>query len=316
MNSKYQRYMDDEQEVKIQFNPSPIPSSLENHETHINKDLNAIAPSIEHGHDSSEDEKIESHPPFDIDINNNSKIEEFQLNTIIVFDYDDTLYPTTFIKKIFKRGDNPIKNPSKWNSTELSERINLTESHELTSLSFVTYNLLKKYISNYSMGNIFIVSAACHGWIKHSLSILKNIGCYKQIYQILTNYKIIKLFRDPSTDTDPTKYKYNKFESILKYKKFIFSDNYKNKKNRKCKQINTFVSIGDSLYEYGAAGILKCFNNGSFFVHRVKFIDHPTSKKLYWEQYKLYHSCGYFENYSVICRANCDEDYIHWVNKN
>ena len=63
-------------------------------------------------------------------------------------------------------------------------------------------------ISNYSMENFFIDSAACHGWIKYSMSILKDVGCYKQISESLANHKVMKLFRDPSTD--PTKYKYNK----------------------------------------------------------------------------------------------------------
>ena len=131
----------------------------------------------------------------------------------------------------------------------------------------------------------------------------------------MTNNKIIKFCRDPSIDINPTKYKYNKFESILKYKQFIFSDNCKNEKNGKF-QINTFVSVGDSLYEYQAAGILACINNGAFFTHRIKFVDHPTSNNVYLEQCKLYHSCGYFEKYSVICKDNIDEDYTHWVNKN
>ena len=321
MNEKYQQCMDDHQDIKIQFNllsiASTPSSSLNHHESHINNDINATSSSIEHGHDSSEDEKTGSHPPFD-----KNKMRAMKINTVIAFDYDDTIFPTTFIKKIFKR-NNAMNNISKWNYHELMDRINLDEFNELMSLSYMTYNLLMNYISNYSMENIFIVSAACHGWIKHSLSIVKDIGCYKQISEILTNSKLIKCYRDASgidsktNKFDATKYKYNKFELILNYKQFIFSDNYKNEKKGKF-QINTFVSIGDSCHEYHAAGQVKCIhnnNNRAFFVHRVKMVDHPSLNKLFLEQYKLCNSCRFFEDYSFSYKKDIDEDYKHWLNK-
>ena len=173
------------------------------------------------------------------------------------------------------------------------------------------------------MENMFIVSAAKHKWFEHSISIVENIGCYKKIGEILTDCKIIKLFdgsgASSTNKTNPMQWKYNKFSSILRFKKF-FSD--KDEKNKKHDKINTFVSIGDSPYEYHAAGALKNINimnnnnkNNKFFVHRTKFIHHPSIYQLLIQQYKLCQSCLYFEHYSTVNKTNVDQDYTEWINK-
>ena len=268
---------------------------------------------IEHGRESSEDEKIDH-------INNKPKTD---INTIIVFDYDDTIFPTTAIKQIFQRYNpyhSPINHPSKWNQDELLKRINAKELNELMQLSCITLNLLMAYIAKYSTKNIFIVSAATSKWFQHSLSIVKNIGFYQQIFELLTNFGIQKFHPSSASDlrknkNATTKWKYNQFKSILNCKK-IFSDKNKNNEHSK---INTFVSIGDSGYEYQAAGYLTNTNNNDkinkFFVHRIKLIDHPSINALNIEQRKLYESCLYFEHYSTVNKINIDQDYKQWINK-
>ena len=295
MNQKYQQCKYDEHKKQIDFNPL----SLSKHQ----EESDIKSSSIEHGRDSSDDEKI-----FEV-----KHYSEQELNTVIVFDYDDTLFPTTFIKTIFKR-NTPIKSTSRWSSIELMRRINQKETDQLISLSYVTLELLKLYIQKYSMKNIFIVSASCRRWIEKSLSIVQHIGFYKQICQILKSFKNPIINCDASRINPPknkkfdaTKWKYNKFESILKNKNF-FSE----KKNNKKYRINTFVSIGDSTYEFEASGRLRN-NKNTFFVHRVKFIHYPLLNQLYLEQCKLYHSCLYFKLYSMINKQNVDEDYTKWI---
>ena len=168
------------------------------------------------------------------------------MNTVIVFGYDDTIFPTCAIKNIFKR-NNPIANISKGNEDELLKRINAKELNELMQLSCITLNLLMVYVRHYSMKNILIVSASKRKWFDHSLSIVENIGFYKQIKQLLINFEIIKIHpmsKINLTSKNATQWKYNQFESILKNQKF-FSD--KNKKNKNSKKINTFVSSGYSM---------------------------------------------------------------------
>ena len=293
MNEKPQQCVDGQLGINIQFTPS----SLSYHQSNVHDPINS--------HDSLQDEKIDSHSNITINDDTDRNKRQTEMNTVIVFDYDDTIFPSTAIKNIFKRY-NPINDISKWNLQELLQRITISEWNDLVQLSVVTYHLLSIYTQKYSMENIFIVSAAKPKWFKHSLSIIETIGCYKQIGKILKNFKITKLFDgsvSDSTNKNPTKWKYNKFESILKFKKF-FSDKNENK-------IDTFVSIGDSAYEYHAAGQLKNINdkNNKFFVHRIKLIDHPSLNHLYAEQYKLCQSCLYFERYSMVFKTNVDQNY-------
>ena len=106
--------------------------------------------------------------------------------TFIVFDYDDTIFPTYAIKQIFSRKkviDNKIvydsiQNCSQYSYQGLLARASPQEIKQLEKLSMITYQMLCYYLNQYSNKNIVIVSSACKNWMRQSLQILLDIGVY------------------------------------------------------------------------------------------------------------------------------------------
>ena len=81
-------------------------------------------------------------------------------NSILIIDYDDTLFPTAKVLESRKKSEFNGSIKSSLNSQELSE---------LIALSLETLELLKLYMSHYLPENIFIVTASGNGWIEQSL---------------------------------------------------------------------------------------------------------------------------------------------------
>ena len=84
----------------------------------------------------------------------------YAFNNVIVFDYDDTLFPTTKVKEIMSR---PTMTIYENKFQEIRSKMTDEEIKDLIELSWVTFNLLKIYIEQYSMNNICIVSASENG---------------------------------------------------------------------------------------------------------------------------------------------------------
>ena len=100
---------------------------------------------------------------------------------MIIFDWDDTLFPTTAIIKN-KHFDN--------NSSKIC-------AEQLYNLGFKLYQLLNKYIFTFGSNNIFIITNGKNGWIEQSLNIIS-----KQFKQLI------------NTDCGLFEFECNPFEAI------------------------------------------------------------------------------------------------------
>jgi len=97
-------------------------------------------------------------------------------STLIVFDWDNTLFPTKALQLIRSRPGKP-----KFSKKDLAE---------LCELSQWVYRVLHAYITVYSAQNIRIVTAAKQGWIESSLKSLGSIGRWSEIAQLIASSPI------------------------------------------------------------------------------------------------------------------------------
>jgi hypothetical protein len=159
-------------------------------------------------------------------------------NTLVILDWDNTLFPTTWVAKNFIN----------LNDTETRYKY-LEYFSELDDLIF---NLFKKILYK---SRLIIVTNAMPLWIKISSSVLPKT-------QNLLNYiKVIsarKNFQKISSD-------------YTEWKKLAFTDEVKNQLNIKNKQ--NIISIGDASYEYKA--LINLYNKDRI-LKSMKFLEEPT----------------------------------------
>ena len=198
-----------------------------------------------------------------MDCVNNEKI---YLNNIFIIDWDDTLFPTTWVN-------------------ENSINLNSPESVNDYKLYFIE---LDKAISSLlatlnNMGQVYIVTNANINWIKACLNVL--VETKKTIIKF--NIRIVSA-RDmySSTTSSPTEWKINTFQDILKNVIFKMEANVRGAlPNTKAPRLsNTFIniiSLGDAQYEYMALLNLDSYfksddKNINYLLKSIKFIDKPS----------------------------------------
>ncbi len=192
--------------------------------------------------------------------NNNNKI---YLTNIFIIDWDDTLYPTTWVNK---------------NSIDIS-KLNSLQEYRVYFLELdKTISTLLESLNQ--VGDIWIVTNANINWIK---SCLMSLDLTKKT--IITNKIRIVSARDlySTNNSSPTEWKILTFQDI--------TENIINKINKKIKP-NTYIniiSIGDAMYEYMALinldNFIKTYKKSSNFsesnnqlkylLKNIKFIEKP-----------------------------------------
>jgi hypothetical protein len=164
--------------------------------------------------------------------------------TLIILDWDDTLFPTTWITT---------------NEINLKNNIE-TEKYRgyFNQIDQDLYNLLKKLTM---CGTVIIVTNALLSWIKLSTTILPKTS------SILESIKVISARGDyQSKSQNPMDWKKLAFESIIQ---------------TITKKINNIISVGDAEYEYNA--LISLFDNNPKtykLLKSVKFIKYPTKEVL------------------------------------
>eukprot|EP01083_Nonionella_stella_P235393 827748_1 len=179
------------------------------------------------------------------------------INKLVVFDWDDTLFPTTKIKQM---------------SNQQNVSFSDVEYTQMNELSCCIYTVLSSFIGKYGARNIRIVSASEKGWIKQSLSMVANIGRFADIYNLLfVKHKIEMIHplkRDLPfvTDTHVFDWKYRVFRILLRDSHLT---------NDCSSTVNTLVSFGDSPHEYKAAKHAATLF-GNVLLHRVQLLCEPS----------------------------------------
>jgi len=176
--------------------------------------------------------------------------------TLIILDWDDTLFPTTWVTS----NDINIRNLNMSNSKSIISYF----SHIDNELDHLLRTLLK-------CGHVAIVTNAMLNWINISSNILprtskilanKNKGFDIEVVSARGTYQ--------AQSNDP-----------MDWKKLAFAEIIKNSKFRK---INNIISIGDAEYEYKALINLydeKSDNQKGYkLLKSVKFVKYPTNHVL------------------------------------
>lgn len=189
--------------------------------------------------------------------------KKLYLTNLFIIDWDDTLFPTTWVNK----NNIDLTNISHLNKYKLY----------LLELDKTIGNLLE---SLDKIGDIFIVTNASINWIK---TCLVNLSFTRNVI-IKNNIRLVSA-RDAysSTNSSPTEWKILTFQDIM--------EDVINKINKNIKP-NTFIniiSIGDAMYEYIALinldNFIKSFiknnahsgiqENFNYLLKNVKFIEKP-----------------------------------------
>ena len=186
-----------------------------------------------------------------------------QHNSIIIFDWDDTLLPTSFLTPggIF------------------NEEIKLTDSdlEKLKKIEECVFLLLSESIEK---GNVYIITNAGKGWVEFSANKFypSILGLLKKIEIISARGEYEKIFPGNSRQ-----WKIEAFLNLLKHVNI--------------KLVTNIICIGDSLFEMEAGRILASKFKEAF-IKTIKFRETPKLDELI-KQLKLV--CNQFNSiYSSI----------------
>jgi len=168
-----------------------------------------------------------------------------QHNSIIIFDWDDTLLPTSFLTPggIF------------------NENMNLSdiENEKLLKLEQAVFKLLTEAVKK---GNVYIITNAGHGWVEYSAN-----RFYPSIMPILEKIKIISA-RGEYEKIFPGNSRQWKIEAFLNLQE-----------NINIKLVTNIICIGDSLFEMEAGRILASKFKEAF-IKTIKFREAPKLDEL------------------------------------
>lgn len=170
--------------------------------------------------------------------------ENINNETLIILDWDDTLFPTTWMLK---------------NTSEIS-RNNFKKKYVqyLSNLDNVLSNVMLKLLK---CGQVIIISNAMPEWLNISASMLPN------------THTILKKYVDVISARDNYQKLYN---DMGKWKEEAFKDAFIKRVNNK--KIHNIISIGDAEYEYHALIKLYNYNNDNVrrYLKTIRFIHSPS----------------------------------------
>ena len=168
-----------------------------------------------------------------------------QHNSIIIFDWDDTLLPTSFLTP----------------GGVFNENIKLSDiDHEkISKLEQTVLKLLEEAVQK---GNVYIITNAGNGWVEYSAN-----KFYPSIMPILQKIKIISA-RGLYEKKFPGNSRQWKIEAFLNIQK-----------NINMKLVTNIICVGDSLFEMEAGRILASKFTEAF-IKTIKFREAPKLDEL------------------------------------
>jgi hypothetical protein len=175
----------------------------------------------------------------------NPGIKPKQHNSIIIFDWDDTLLPTSFLTP----------------GGVFNENIILSDSDQ-EKLSTIEHYVSELLNSSVEKGNVFIITNAGKGWVEYSAnrfypSIKNNL---KKIEIISARGEYEKLYPGNSREW--------KIQAFLTLLKFV-----------NIKLVTNIICVGDSLFEMEAGRILASKFTEAF-IKTIKFREAPKLDEL------------------------------------
>ena len=167
-------------------------------------------------------------------------------NSIIIFDWDDTLLPTTFLTS---GGNNNLENIN----------ISDNEKEKITNLQNLVFNLLNEAVEK---GEVYIITNAGQGWVEYSADCI-----YPDIHEVLSKIKIVSARNEYEKQfpNDSSRWKVQAFLNI--------------QKNLNIKLVTNIICVGDSLFEMEAGRIMAAQFKEAF-IKTVKFREGPKLDEL------------------------------------
>jgi hypothetical protein len=172
-------------------------------------------------------------------------IKPKQHNSIIIFDWDDTLLPTSFLTPGGVFDENII--------------LPQNEIEKLLKLEHAVLQLLTEAVEK---GNVYIITNAGNGWVEYSAK-----RFYPSINPILEKIKIISA-RGQYEKFFPGNSRQWKIEAFLNLQKTL-----------NMKLVTNIICIGDSLFEMEAGRILASKFTEAF-IKTIKFREAPRLDEL------------------------------------
>jgi hypothetical protein len=182
--------------------------------------------------------------------------EIYSIKSIIIFDWDDTLFPTMY----FRSNSYMIDNPS------------LIPDDIKKQLHIIAANIIQVITCAKNYGYVSIISNATADWVYSCIQIIPEIIPIIETIKIISAQDRWKFYT-----SNPAKWKeYTFFQEIIQT---ITSINCLNSKN-----IYNLISIGDSIHEHDAlrynASKLLVDYPGSIYAKTLKFIVNPTFQQI------------------------------------
>jgi hypothetical protein len=168
-----------------------------------------------------------------------------QHNSIIIFDWDDTLLPTSFLTPGGVFNEN-IKLPD-------------VDHEKISKLEQTVLKLLEEAVQK---GNVYIITNAGNGWVEYSAN-----RFYPSIMPVLQKIKIISA-RGLYEKKFPGNSRQWKIEAFLNIQK-----------NINMKLVTNIICVGDSLFEMEAGRILASKFTEAF-IKTIKFREAPKLDEL------------------------------------
>ena len=167
-------------------------------------------------------------------------------NTLIIFDWDDTLFPTSWI---------------------VSNNIDLTDPNTRSEYVFI-FKMLDNCVSKLltkvlNLGNVIIITNAMPEWVYLSCSVLV------ETQELIKKIKIVSSRKNYQNKTD-----------MNNWKLYTFLDEFNIITNNN--NIKNIISIGDATYEYNA--LINLYKQQKNYYDRllksVQFVRSPTNELL------------------------------------
>lgn len=208
---------------------------------------------------------------------------------ILLLDWDDTLFPTTWINEILQSRDN----------NDLC-MVHDDQIDALNQLGNATLSLLTSLIGKYGRDNIHIVTNSLEGWISESLSYAACISkIYQQIQDFLTAHRLTMISAQSSYAQ-----KDNKESTPLLWKQLCFDDIFASSvsqsANKSRRRYSHIVSIGDQWTDHCAVQKTQFAQQAHAPIHHiVKLKMSPTLNDMTNEI--RYISTCFAQIFDVIC---------------
>ena len=225
---------------------------------------------------------------------------------IVIFDWDDTLCPTS---AIFKSSTSNVSRPL------------------LQAYGKYVYELLVKYTELFGLSNVYIVTNASQNWVQQSLLLLSNkcqqmrvFDTFGLIYQLfIVKYRMKVLYaqhlyfsahiKNEQSAKQTVAWKYYTFQWLIRC--------YYLRSREAATNIESFsiLCIGDSSDEYNASYAIKhdlysTYNMRNVVVHRIKLKRKPSFEYIFGELRFLMSLLSLFQmNRELVMKDEINIDY-------